>query len=122
MLTRTFVGLLASGHGARNPGPQAAFRFVAHDGDPTDLARTAIAGHELEALLAGTPARRRLLLLDAYQSGEVDPEALAAVGGTARAVPPRPSNPASPPARVRSFPGSLASLTEDPLSDLGNAG
>jgi WD40 repeat protein len=72
------VVLLAAGHGARDPTEEATFRFVTHDVDPEHLASTAISGDELEGLLAGTAARRRLLLVDACQSGEVDPEVLAA--------------------------------------------
>lgn len=80
------VVLLAAGHGARDPSEEATFRFVTHDVDPEHLASTAIAGDELEGLLAGTAARRRLLLLDACQSGEVEPEALAAAREQAAAT------------------------------------
>lgn len=79
------VVLLASGHGARDPGVQATFYFVTHEADRADLARTTIALDELEALVGGVKARRRLLLLDACQSGDLDPEALSSIRARAEA-------------------------------------
>ena len=73
------VILLASGHGARDPSTQATFQFVSHEADVADLRGTTIALDELEGLLSGTKARGRLLLLDACQSGDIDPETLEAI-------------------------------------------
>lgn len=77
------VVLLASGHGARDPDAQATFYFVTHEAEAGNLAATTIAYDELEGLLGGIGARRKLLLVDACQSGELDPDLVAAV--TARA-------------------------------------
>jgi WD40 repeat protein len=96
------VVLLASGHGARTPDALATFRFVTHEADPSDLAGTTLALADLEGVLAGVAARRRLLLVDACQSGELDPEALAAAearasaGGLAARVTPGADRPAAP--------------------------
>ena len=79
------VVLLASGHGARDPSAQATFYFVTHEADPANLAATSIAYDELEGLLGGIGPRRKLLLVDACQSGELDPDALAAVAARAGA-------------------------------------
>jgi len=79
------VVLLASGHGARDPGPQANFYYVTHEADRADLRGTTLALDELEGLLATTKARRRLLLLDACQSGDIDPAALEAIRARASA-------------------------------------
>jgi len=80
------VVLLASGHGARAPDAQATFYFVTHEADPANLAATTIAYDELEGLLDGIGPRRKLLLVDACQSGELDPDALAAVVARAGAT------------------------------------
>ena len=80
------VVLLASGHGARDPDAQATFYFVTHEADPANLAATTIAYDELEGLLDGIGPRRKLLLVDACQSGELDPDALAAVVARAGAT------------------------------------
>jgi len=79
------VVLLASGHGARDPGAQATFYFLTHEADLANLAATTIAYDELEDLLGRIIPRRKLLLVDACQSGELDPEALAAVAARAGA-------------------------------------
>jgi WD40 repeat protein len=79
------VVLLASGHGARAPDAQATFYFVTHEVDPANLAGTSISYDELEGLLGGIAPRRKLLLVDACQSGELDPETLAAVEAQAGA-------------------------------------
>jgi WD40 repeat protein len=80
------VVLLASGHGARAPDALATFYFVTHEADPANLAATTIAYDELEGLLDGIGPRRKLLLVDACQSGELDPDALAAVVARAGAT------------------------------------
>lgn len=79
------VVLLASGHGARDPDAQATFYYVTHEADPANLAATTISHDELEGLLGGIAPRRKLLLLDACQSGELDPDAVAALSSRAGA-------------------------------------
>jgi WD40 repeat protein len=79
------VVLLASGHGARDPGPQATFYFVTHEADLANLAGTTIAYDELEDVLGRIASRRKLLFVDACQSGELDPDVLAALAARAGA-------------------------------------
>lgn len=79
------VILLASGHGARDPAAQATFYFVTHEADVKNLAATTIAFDELEGLLGGIAPRRKLLLVDACQSGELDPDLVASVAARAGA-------------------------------------
>jgi WD40 repeat protein len=96
------VILLASGHGARTPDALATFRFVTHEADRSDLAGTTVSLDELEGILGGVAARRRLLLVDACQSGELDPETLAAAearagaGGLAARVTPGAAGASAP--------------------------
>ncbi len=73
------VIMLVSGHGAYDLGARATYYYASHETDVNDLASTAIPYDDLEAVLTGIRPRRKLLLLDACQSGEIDPAILAAI-------------------------------------------
>lgn len=64
------VVVLLAGHGAH--APDGTYCLLTHDCDPADLARTGLPFGEIEALIAAAPALRRLVLLDACESGERD--------------------------------------------------
>jgi WD40 repeat protein len=63
------VVVLLAGHGALLG---TDFAFLPSDADPGDLAGTAIRYEDIEGLVDGLPARRRLILLDTCHSGEDD--------------------------------------------------
>lgn len=67
--------LFLAGHGLLDEAN--AWWFLTHDGDPEHPRGRCVAYHEIEGLLDGIPARRRLLLMDACHAGEVDAAALA---------------------------------------------
>jgi len=73
------VIMLVSGHGAYDLGARATYYYASHETDVNDLAGTAIPYDDLEGVLTGIRPRRKLLLLDACQSGEIDPAILAAI-------------------------------------------
>jgi hypothetical protein len=79
------VIVLVAGHGAH--APDARYYFLPHDVVPARLAETGIEYSEIESLLAGIPARRRLLLMDTCESGERDEvEVLASAPAQAAGV------------------------------------
>ncbi|MBV9924334.1 MAG: caspase family protein [Acidobacteria bacterium] len=67
------VVILFAGHGTLEG---ADYFFLPTDFDPESLADTAVSYEEIQGLLDGIPARRRLILLDTCHSGE--PEELPA--------------------------------------------
>jgi hypothetical protein len=64
------VVLFMAGHGVLDA--HLDWWFLTHDGDPEHPAAACVSYHEVEGLLDGIPARRRLLLMDACHAGEVD--------------------------------------------------
>ncbi|HUS67401.1 MAG TPA: caspase family protein, partial [Kofleriaceae bacterium] len=78
------VVLFFAGHGMRTTDERAGFYFLPAGADLARLAETGIALEEIEGLLVGIPARRKVLLLDACESGEVDD--MVAAGWEARAA------------------------------------
>jgi len=64
------VLLFISGHGLLDDDLE--FYFATYDMDFDEPAKKGISYYEIEALLEGAPARKRLLLMDACHSGEVD--------------------------------------------------
>jgi WD40 repeat protein len=66
------VVVLVAGHGAHAADAAGRYYFLPHDVVPARLAETGIELSEIEGLLAGIPARRRLLLMDTCESGELD--------------------------------------------------
>lgn len=78
------VILYVSGHGLLDRDYN--FWYATHDMNFNDPASRGIAYEDLEGLLDGIPARKRLFLIDACHSGEVDKEEVraitAAVGGS----------------------------------------
>lgn len=77
------VILQVSGHGAYDLNAQATYYYLSHETDMKDLPNTAIAYHDLEALLSGIQPRRKLMLMDTCASGEIDPAILAQIQGEA---------------------------------------
>lgn len=75
--TRTDDGvvLFFAGHGMLDD--QANYYFVTWDCDPTRPAKRGLAYDEIQDLVDGIPARRRLVLLDTCHAGEVDEAAPA---------------------------------------------
>jgi WD40 repeat protein len=66
------VVVLFSGHGAYDLNKEATYYFGTYDTDGKNLARTAVSYEEIESLLRDIAPRRKLLLLDACESGEMD--------------------------------------------------
>jgi WD40 repeat protein len=66
------VVVFLAGHGAVSESQE--FYFVAHDTDVGKLKETGLAFEQIERLLERCPSRRKLLVMDACQSGVLDPE------------------------------------------------
>jgi len=64
------VVVFLSGHGVRDPNGN--YRFVPYDFDPNDPSKWGITYDELEDVLDGVSARRKLLFLDTCFAGEAD--------------------------------------------------
>lgn len=64
------VVLFVAGHGVLDD--RLDWWFLTHDGDPGNPAAACVSYRQVEGLLDGIPARRRLLLMDACHAGEVD--------------------------------------------------
>jgi hypothetical protein len=64
------VVLFLAGHGILDE--RLSWWFLTHGADPDRPQAGCVAYHEIEGLLDGIPARRRLLLMDACHAGEVD--------------------------------------------------
>jgi WD40 repeat protein len=73
------VVLFAAGHGLHDRDADETYYFLTHEADVKDLAGTAAPFELLEEILMATPARRRLVLLDTCESGELDGEESARV-------------------------------------------
>ncbi len=66
------VVMFVSGHGAHVAGPDASYYFLTRDADPADLAGTAVDFDAVEGVLDGIAPRKKLLLIDTCESGELD--------------------------------------------------
>lgn len=70
------VVLFISGHGMYTRDENAEYYFLTHDADVDDLAQTAAPFELVEGILAGIAPRRKLLLMDTCESGELDAESI----------------------------------------------
>jgi WD40 repeat protein len=66
------VVILVSGHGAYDLSKEATYYYGTYDIDVKNLAATAVSFDEIESLLRDIAPRRKLLLLDTCESGEMD--------------------------------------------------
>jgi WD40 repeat protein len=66
------VVILVSGHGAYDLSKEATYYYGTYDIDIKNLATTAVSFEEIESLLRDIAPRRKLLLLDTCESGEMD--------------------------------------------------
>jgi hypothetical protein len=73
------VVVMVSGHGTYTRGEDPRYVFLGHDTKLSDLEGTAITLESLEDLLVNTKARRRLVLMDTCQSGDLPDARLVAV-------------------------------------------
>jgi WD40 repeat protein len=66
------VIILVSGHGSYDLTKEATYYFATYNIDPKNLAGTAVSFEDIESLLRDIAPRRKLLLLDTCESGEID--------------------------------------------------
>ncbi len=66
------VVILVSGHGAYDLSKEATYYYGTYNIDVKNLAATAVTFDEIEAILSDIAPRRKLLLLDTCESGEMD--------------------------------------------------
>ena len=78
------VIVLISGHGAYDLSKEATYYYGTYNVDPADLAATGASFDQLEALLRDIAPRRKLMLLDTCESGEMDDAARAELVGRMR--------------------------------------
>ncbi len=72
------VVVFIAGHGMHDSDQEGTYYYLSHEADPRDLASTAVPFSSIEGMLSGIPARRKLLLIDTCESGELDPATAAA--------------------------------------------
>lgn len=66
------VIILVSGHGAYDLSKEATYYYGTYDLDARNIATTAVSFDQIESLLGDITPRRKLLLLDTCESGEMD--------------------------------------------------
>jgi len=66
------VVILVSGHGSYDPSKEATYYFATYNIDLKNLSGTAVSFEDIESLLRNVAPRRKLLLLDTCESGEMD--------------------------------------------------
>ncbi|MDH5657499.1 MAG: caspase family protein, partial [Spirochaetia bacterium] len=66
------VILFLAGHGMYDRTGEAKYYFLTYESDLKNLSRKSIPFHEIEELIADNGARRKLVLLDTCESGEVE--------------------------------------------------
>jgi len=69
---RDTVILFMAGHGGYDKGKSPKYYFFTYDADPKDPKLTSVDFDTIDGLLAGLQARRKLLLIDTCESGELD--------------------------------------------------
>lgn len=66
------VILFVAGHGGYSKGKDAEYYYLPYDADQSKLETTGIKFEEIENLLSGIKARKKLFLLDTCESGELE--------------------------------------------------
>jgi len=80
------VIVFVSGHGAYDLSREATYYYATHNVDVKNLAGTAASFEQIESLLRDIGPRRKLLLVDTCESGEIDDAARAEIEGRRRAM------------------------------------
>jgi uncharacterized caspase-like protein len=80
------VVILVSGHGAYDLSKEATYYYGTYNIDVKNLAATAVSFDEIESLLRDIAPRRKLLLLDTCESGEMDESTRAELAAKIRAA------------------------------------
>ena len=104
--------MFVAGHGVRGQDEARTYYYIDHDTDLSDLEGTAIPFEQLEELLYGSRARKKLFLLDTCESGEdIDITTLTADPEGARGQKAR---------TVRGFkvPGAASKVGDEPGDDV----
>lgn len=78
------VVVLVSGHGAYDLSKEATYYYGTYNIDPKNLATSAVSFEQIESLLRDIAPRRKLLLLDTCESGEMDEATRAELAAKAR--------------------------------------
>jgi WD40 repeat protein/uncharacterized caspase-like protein len=78
------VVIFISGHGVLDVA-SGHYYYLPSGADPDQLAATAITFEALESLSFATPSRRKLVLMDTCESGQMEPAALARIEDAVRA-------------------------------------
>lgn len=65
--------LFLAGHGLHDIDSDGTYYFLTHETDLNNLASTAVSFDEIENILVNIVPRKKLLLIDSCESGEVDP-------------------------------------------------
>ena len=80
------VIILVSGHGAYDLSKEATYYYGTYNVDVRNLPGTAVSFDEIESLLRDIAPRRKLLLLDTCESGEMDAATRAEITAKVRAT------------------------------------
>jgi hypothetical protein len=77
----TFI-LFIAGHGMHDKDAEATYYFLTSNADINNLKGTAADFETIEDLLQGIPPRKKLFLMDACESGEIDEETYETLAGS----------------------------------------
>lgn len=88
---RDTVVLFLAGHGGYDKSKAPKYYYLPYEADPNDLQSTGVDYDAIESLLTDIQARKKLLLLDTCDSGELDEDTFANyyAKATARGITPR---------------------------------
>lgn len=66
------VILMIAGHGGHSKGSRPDYYYLPHDADPDSLEKTGIPFEDIEGILADISSRKKILLIDTCESGELE--------------------------------------------------